>query len=188
MRSFPFFTDISGWNCLVVGGGKVAQRKVEKIQPFGPQVTVCAPVINEELCLFPGIKTLKVPFSEQMLDEADMVIAATDNPELNHKISGLCRERKIPVNVVDDREFCSFVFPALITRGSLTIGVSTGGASPLAARKVKEIIERALPDHLEETLEHLESIRPAVKKKYATEKERMEALDKVWDEITEKYI
>lgn len=188
MSYFPFFVDIENKKCLIAGGGKVALRKAEKLMPFGPDITVCAPEINEELLALPDITFLSEPFRAELLDGAEMVIAATDNPEINHEISALCREKNIPVNVVDDKDYCSFIFPALVNRGSMTVGITTGGASPLASRKTRELIEEALPENLEEALEHLESIRDDVKQRYETENERMNALEAEWKRITEKSI
>jgi len=188
MKCFPFFVDIENKKCLIVGGGKVAQRKVEKLLPYGPDITLCAPDVTDELLQIKEINILQEPFREELLENADMVIAATDDPELNHRISELCRGGRIPVNVVDDRDYCSFIFPALINRGCMTIGITTGGASPLAARKIRELIEDSLPDNLEEALEFLDSIRDEVKQHYATESERMSVLETEWERITEKSI
>ena len=88
----------------------------------------------------------------------------------NHWIADLCRARRIPVNVVDDKENCSFLFPALVKRGDLTVGISTGGASPSAAIYIKEKIEGMLPESLEEILSFLGSYREVVKEKYPVEK------------------
>lgn len=188
MSYFPFFTDIEGQRCLIVGGGRVAARKAEKLLPFGVSITVCAPEICQEIRDIKGIDLYEKMFSNELLDGADIVIAATDNAELNHSISALCRERKIPVNVVDDKDYCSFIFPALINRGSMTIGITTGGASPLAARKTRELIEQVLPENLEEALQMLDDMRDEVKKRYSSEKERMGALEEEWKKITEKSI
>ena len=188
MSYFPFFEDIEGRHCLIVGGGRVAARKAEKLRPFRPCLSVCAPGICDEIRNMDGVELIEREFAEEMLAGADMVIAATDNSKLNHKISALCKEKKIPVNVVDDKDYCSFIFPALINRGSMTIGITTGGASPLAARKTREIIEQALPENIEEALEMLESIRGDIKRRYESEKERMEALEEEWEKITGKSI
>ena len=163
MRCFPFFTDIEGKKALIVGGGTVAQRKIEKLLPFRPEITVCAPEINSEIEGLEGITVLKRGFSPDMLDDAAFVIAATDDREVNREISGLCREKNIPVNVVDDRELCSFIFPALVKRGKMTVGISTEGASPLAARKTREAIEKLIPEDYAELIEHMENIRHSVK-------------------------
>ena len=163
MRFFPFFTNIEGRKALIVGGGSVALRKIEKLLPFKPEITVCAPEINEKIESIEGIKIKKRRFSADMTDGAAFVIAATDDRETNREISRICHEKNIPVNVVDDPELCNFLFPALVNRGKMTVGISTAGASPLVAKKTREAIEKLLPEDLAELLEHMEKLRPAVK-------------------------
>ena len=116
----------------------MALRKVEKLLPYGPRLTVVSPALLPELEAIPGLTLLRRAFSPQDLDEVFFVVAATDDQNLNREISALCRERRIPVNVVDDREACSFLFPALVRHGDLSVGISTGGASPTAAIWLKE--------------------------------------------------
>ena len=95
------------------------------------------------------------------MDGADLVIASTDDPALNARISADCRLRHIPVNCVDDRENCDFFFPALIVRGEVSIGISTGGASPLLAALLRDRLARALPENLEEIVARAEELRAA---------------------------
>ena len=172
MAYFPFFTDIEGQNCLIVGGGKVALRKAEKLLPYGPVIHVVSPDFAEE---FSAMKTLRLergPFCPEMLEGMSFVIAAANSTELNHRVSALCRERNIPVNVVDDRDACSFLFPALVKRGALSVGISTGGASPSAAIYLKEQINALLPDRLDEILAFLDSARTDVKNTFSREEDR----------------
>ena len=87
------------------------------------------------------------------------MVAATDDKALNARVASDCRERGIPVNSVDDRENCDFYFPALIGRGSVTVGISTGGASPALAAALREYIEALLPDDLGGIAEKAEKLR-----------------------------
>ena len=164
MAYFPFFVDLEGQRGLIVGGGTVALRKAEKLLPYGPALTVVAPEPVSELAALP-VELTRREFQPEDLDRADFVIAATDNEEENHRISALCQGRKIPVNVVDDKEACSFLFPALVRRGNLSVGVSTGGSSPTAAIWLKEQIEGLLPEQTEEILTWLEAQRPLLKER-----------------------
>lgn len=172
MAYFPMFVELSGRKVLIAGGGKVALRKAEKLLPYGPEITVVAPTVCEELSLMPDIRVVKGSFSDELLKNADVVIAATDDRELNKHISELCREVKTPVNTVDDSELCSFLFPCLVKKGSLSIGISTGGASPTAAISFKERIAADIPDNIDEILDYLGSIRSAVKSRFPEEKTR----------------
>ena len=109
----------------MAGGGTVALRKIEKLVPYGPRLTVAAAEVREEILQTEGVTVLREPFQEYMLEGKYFVIAATDDREMNHRISRLCRERGLLVNVVDDRQACSFIFPSLVKRGKLSVGIST---------------------------------------------------------------
>ena len=171
MAYFPVFVDLEGQRGLIVGGGTVALRKAEKLLPYGPALTVVAPEPVSELAALP-VELTRREFQPEDLDRADFVIAATDNEEENHRISALCQGRKIPVNVVDDKEACSFLFPALVRRGNLSVGVSTGGSSPTAAIWLKEQIEGLLPEQTEEILTWLEAQRPLLKERLPDQRAR----------------
>ena len=161
MSYFPFFMEMEGRPGLIVGGGTVACRKVEKLLPYGPRLTVVAPEIAPEIAAVKGLTLLRRPFRPEDLEGMAFVISAA--PPVNRQVAELCRERHLPVNVVDDRELCSFLFPALVKRGSLSVGISTGGASPTAAIYLKEQIAALLPENFEELLAFLDSLRPMLK-------------------------
>lgn len=163
MAYFPFFMDLSGKRGLVVGGGAVALRKIRKLLPYGPFLTVAAARISPEITSIPGLELLREDFSPALLHGRFFVIAATDNRALNREIAALCTARGIPVNAVDDREACSFLFPALVKRGTLSVGISTGGASPSGAAWVKDRIEEILPDEFGQLLAFLDARRQDVK-------------------------
>ncbi|MCI9300209.1 MAG: uroporphyrinogen-III C-methyltransferase [Oscillibacter sp.] len=100
-----------------------------------------------------------------MLEGKRFVIAATDDPEANREIAALCRERGVLVNAVDDKEQCTFLFPALLKRGGLTLGVSTAGASPSAAAWVRRRAAEAVPENFGELLDGLAALRPTVRQR-----------------------
>lgn len=175
MAYFPFFVDIEGQNILIVGGGTVALRKAEKLLPYGGVITVAAPEVCAELRTLPGVCIVEKPFDDSMLEGADIVIAATNDRALNRHISDACRARKIPVNSVDCKSECSIIFPSLVKRGGLTVGISTSGASPSAAIWLKEQINALLPDNMEELIEYLDRLRPYVKERICKEELRAKA-------------
>ena len=168
MPFFPLFVSLEGVPCLVVGGGPVALRKARQLLRFGGRVTAVAP----DFC--PGWQTLspatlyRRPFAESDLSGCRLAVAASDDPALNAHIAALCRQAHIPVNSATDKAHCTFLFPALIHREPLTIGISTGGASPAAARCLRERIEALLPpaapdsDPLAEILEWMSALRPVL--------------------------
>jgi siroheme synthase-like protein len=167
MGYFPFFVDIAGKEGLIVGGGVVALRKIQKLLPFSPLLTVAAPEMLPEIAGIKSLTLLHAPFSEEMLAGKFFVIAATDDVALNHRISALCRQRGILVNVVDDKAACGFLFPALVQDGPLTVGISTGGASPSAAIYLKDQFSAALPANFGEILEFLEEQRSCIPRNHS---------------------
>ena len=160
MAYFPFFVELSGRSGLIVGGGTVALRKAGKLLPYGPKLTVVAPEILPQLAALPGLQLLARPFQPQDLEGQSFVIAAADDPAVNRLLASLARKRGIPVNTADSKEESTFLFPALVRRGELSVGISTSGASPTAAVWLKDQVETLLPQHLEEILLWLEQLRP----------------------------
>ena len=175
MGWFPFFIQLEGARGLLVGGGRVALRKAEKLLPFGAQLTVVAPCICPPLAALPGLTLCRRAFADSDLSPApDFVIAATGDRALDRRIAALCRARRILVNVVDDPAACGFYFPALVQRGRLCIGISTGGASPTAAAWLRQKIEALLPPGFDGILDRLAARREAVKAEGGSEAKRAE--------------
>lgn len=173
MAYFPFFVDLTGKRGLIVGGGPVALRKAEKLLPYGPKLTVIAPRICSDLASIPGLELHSRPFApSDLTDDCFFVIAATDDAEQNRSIAQLCLQARIPVNAVDDKDACTFLFPALVQSGPLSIGISTGGASPAAAIWMKEQIRALLPGSFDRILMWLEDQRPVIKQAVAEESTR----------------
>ena len=148
MGYFPFYMDIEGKLCVIAGGGKVAYRKVCDLLPFGATIKVVSPEWNaglsalaEEPSFGSRLKLYRRLFSvEDDLADADFVIAASSDEVLNAKISDYCRQKKIPVNVVDVKDECSFIFPSMLKEGPVNIAISSGGASPVLTQIIKERI------------------------------------------------
>lgn len=189
MGYFPFFVELEGKRGVIVGGGTVAARKVEKLLAFGPELTVIAPDIEAcvkaqgELLQKDAAGSLRFEerdFRMADLKGADFVIAATDDTVLNGEIAAHCRESRIPVNVADDREKCTFFFPALIKDGALTVGISTDGKSPFAASWVRREIAGMLPESIGKTIDLLGQIRPAVMALEGEESARKELFEKLF--------
>ena len=181
MGWFPFFIQLEGARGLLVGGGRVALRKAEKLLPFGAQLTVVAPCICPPLAVLPGLTLCRRAFADSDLSPApDFVIAATGDRALDRRIAALCRTRRILVNVVDDPAACGFYFPALVQRGRLCIGISTGGASPTAAAWLRQKIEALLPPGFDGILDRLAARREAVKAEGGSEAKRAERLQQAF--------
>ena len=164
MGYFPFFVELEGKEGLIVGGGRIAAHKIEKIKPFGAKLTVVAPYLSEDIKEDPEINCKERPFLDADVDGKCFVIAATDDEKLNAHISALCQEKNILVNVVDDQEKCGFIFPSLVKEGKFCAGISTEGASPMTAAYFRSRLAAALPEKTEEILDGLLAFREPVKR------------------------
>ena len=163
MAYFPLFVDLDGRTGLIVGGGAVALRKAQKLLPYGPRLMVVAPGIKPGFRELQGVELLQRPFADADLDGCAFAVAATDDRALNHRVAKLCGQNSIPVNVADSREDSTFLFPALLRRGELSVGVSASGAAPAAAACIRDRFAQVLPDRLEEILAFLDQIREPVR-------------------------
>ena len=159
MAYFPLFVDLSGRRGLIVGGGAVALRKAQKLLPYGSRLTVVAPEFRPEFRGLEQTDLCRRPFEQTDLEGCDFAVVATDDRALNHCVAELCKERRIPVNVADSKEDSTFLFPALLRRGELSVGVSASGAAPATAAWARDRFAQVLPERLEEILEFLKDIR-----------------------------
>lgn len=145
---FPVFVDLSGKSILVVGAGRIALRRIRTLLKFGPgKMTVTAPRAESEveiLALRGEILWNRRNYEPEDLEGQDMVLAATDDGELNAVISAACRERGIFVNVSSNRELCDFHFPGIVVSEEITVGINASGINHKKARQVRLDIEEAL--------------------------------------------
>jgi len=166
MAYFPFFVDIGGKNGLIAGGGRIALHKLQKLLPYGAKLKIVAPEVSEAMeqtALENDICVIKRAFEPSDLNEMFFVIAASDDAKVNAEIGRLCRERGILVNVVDDKEACSFLFPSLVKEGNLSIGISTEGTSPEVAAELRSRVVSMIPADMDAILAYLGSLRPLAK-------------------------
>ena len=142
---FPLFVDISEKKILVVGAGKIAARRIAALQMFTEQIFVVAP----DVC--PAIDKLEKEekvilsrreFRESDLEEKEIVLAATDNPEVNFHIWKACKKRGILVNVSDRKELCDFYFPSIVKKEEMVIGINSSGTSPGKVKEIRKKIEK----------------------------------------------
>jgi len=146
---YPAFLDITAKRCLVVGGGKVAERKVAMLLQFNAHVTVVGPVITRTLLKLDHeskIEYFQRTYRAKDLDNTALVFACTDNSAINDKIKTEAARKKIPVNVVDNPDLCDFIVPSIIRKGDLTIAISTSGELPLLSKKLRQKIEELVTD------------------------------------------
>ncbi len=150
---FPVFVDLSGRRALVVGGGRIAARRVNTLSQFCPNVTVVAPSIHPDIAALAArgrVKTVARTYREEDLDGAELVLACTDDGALNAAVAEACRERRIPVNDASDRSRCDFLFPGIARRGPVVAGVTAGGRNHALARRATEAVRRCLERELDD--------------------------------------
>lgn len=151
MDYLPLFLQLRSQPVVVVGGGRIAIRKVELLRKSGAQITVVAPELREELDQLARRAELRYvaePFAPPHIDAATLVVAATNDEAVNAAVSEAARTRKIWVNVVDNPALSTFIFPAIVDRSPIIVATSSGGESPVLARRVREQIEALLPEKL----------------------------------------
>ena len=169
---------------MVVGGGSVAERKVETLLEFGAEVIVIAPDLTPLLSALASsnsIRHLASSYQSDLSDQSDpsdrpfLVFAATDDREVNKRVSADCQSRGILVNVVDDPELCTFFVPAIVQREDLIISISTSGKSPAMARWLRIRLEEALGPEYGQLAGILGDLRSEVKAKYRDPGDRNQA-------------
>jgi len=151
MDYLPVFLRLDGHPVVVVGGGTVALRKAAWLRRAGARVTVVAPGVHAELAQQAArgeLRQIAEEFTPEHLAGAVAVVAATADRATNASVAASARERGVPVNVVDDAELSTFIFPAIVDRSPIVVAVSSGGHAPVLARRVREQIEALLPGRL----------------------------------------
>jgi len=164
MNYLPIFADVRNKLCLVVGGGEVAKRKAGVLLEAGAKVRVVAPQIDSALAAQKNVEAIVARFDAKHLDGVTLVIAATDDREVNKQVSKLAQARNIPVNVVDDPELCSFIMPAILDRSPLMVAFSSGGASPVLTRMMRGKLETMIPQNISRLAAFAERFRELVKR------------------------
>ncbi|HEY2634459.1 MAG TPA: siroheme synthase CysG [Steroidobacteraceae bacterium] len=184
MNYFPVFFDLVGQKVLVVGGGDVALRKIALLERSGASITVVAPEVVPELMARAAAGTLKLAmreFEPEDLDGARLVIVATSRRAVNRWIANLSDSRHIPVNVVDDAHASRFIVPAIIDRDPVLVAISTGGASPVLARRLRERLEALIPAKIGELAAWLKALRKTAREKLRDTDERRRFFEAVVD-------
>lgn len=175
MNYFPIFANLAGRPVLVVGGGAVAARKISLLLKAGAEVRVAAKHLNAELSALAAenkILWLAEEFRAEHIRTVFLIIAASSDQALNRRVFHLAESCQKPVNVVDDRDHCSFIFPSVIDRNPVQIAVSSSGSAPVLARLLRERLEALLPPSLGDIAEISGRWRDAVKGKLKSVTER----------------
>ena len=162
---YPLFLDLNGRNVLVVGGGTVAERKVDSLLAVGAAVTLVAPVVNSalaELARSNSIQLRQRKFADSDLEGAVLVISATDDATAQQQVAAAARARNIPINTVDQPQLCDFIVPAVVRKGDVVVAISTSGRSPALAAALRAKVETVVTDEAARAAQVLGEIRSEV--------------------------
>ena len=175
---YPINLKLDELDVVIIGGGEVAYRKCKNFLEFNKNVNIVSKqILNKFYDLKGNIKIIKDDYKEIYIKDASVIIAATNNRELNMEIGLYCRAKNKLVNVVDNIEISNFTVSSYIKRGDLLISVSTGGKSPSLSSKIKKEIEERYTEDYEEYLNVLGDIRKKVIKKYEDKSKRKDVLN-----------
>ncbi len=182
MDFFPVFLQLEKRDCLVVGGGKVAARKVALLVRAGARVQVVAPDLCDELVAL--LEQKKITHSTRKFEDGDiggkvLVIAGTNQQDVNRRVSELAHAANLPVNVVDQPQLCSFIMPSVIDRSPVQVAVSSGGASPVLARLLRARLESYVPAAYGRLATLVEGFRDRVKQRFSSSDQRR----RFWENI-----
>jgi len=184
MEAFPLFLSLKDRHALVVGGGERVARKVEPLLSAGARVRLVAETVTGELAQL--IAEARIAWAGRTFDEGDLadvalVIGASDDEALQARVSASAQRLCVPVNVVDRPALSSFIMPAIVDRGPITVAISTGGTAPALARKLRAEIERALPSAIGRLARFAEIFRAQVRRTLAEPSLRRRFWDEVFD-------
>lgn len=161
----PLLVDLRDRPCLVVGGGRVALRKVRTLLAAQAKVLVASPSLNKELeglARAGKIKWLKDTYQSEQLDGIFLALGCSNSRGTNSRLADDCRSRGLLVNISDNPELCNFFFPAVVSRGPLSVAISTEGKSPALARRLRAGLEKSFTDDHAEFIHFLGSLRPFI--------------------------
>jgi precorrin-2 dehydrogenase / sirohydrochlorin ferrochelatase len=186
-RLFPVFLKLEELHVLLVGGGNVGLEKLSAMLNNSPEtkVTIVADIFRDELKEYAQnyskVELIERKFEFNDLIDKDLVILATDNPDLHASIKRITAERHILCNVADTPDLCDFYLGSIVQKGDLKIGISTNGKSPTMAKRMREFLDDIIPEDIQQLLENLREIRKSIKGDFQ-EKIR------VMNEVTEGFL
>lgn len=171
MSYYPVFLELESRPCLVIGGGREAQRKVEGLVAAGGSVTVIAPELTSDLQrkLAAGeIACEQREYREGDLDGFELCVVATDDGRVNAQVAAEGKRRRVWVNAADDPANCDYILPSIVRRGSITLAASTGGGSPALARRLREELEAYLTEEMPALADLLAEVRADLRSRSIT--------------------
>jgi len=190
MAKYPIFLELTGRRAVVVGGGAVAVRKARSLLAAKARLVVVAEKVNDVLtglCADSGAELIRSKYSKDYLAGAVLVIAATNDPQLNKRIYKDCQELEILCNVVDQPELCDFYVPAVVKRGDLQIAIGTEGDCPAYAGHIRKKLEQIFTEKHGEFLAELELFRERIIQEVPDPADRTTLLGELVDDESFEY-
>ncbi|NER09391.1 precorrin-2 dehydrogenase / sirohydrochlorin ferrochelatase [Muriicola jejuensis] len=161
---YPIFLKTSQLHILIVGGGYVAEEKLHFLLKSSPdaRVTMVAPFFRPETSRIADrhqVRRIKEPYHPEHLDGQHLVIATTDDPQVNLQVYNDCRQRHLLVNVADNPPLCDFYMGGIVTKGHVKVAISTNGKSPTTAKRLRQFFEAILPEDISLLVQNLHAYR-----------------------------
>ncbi|MFT5421079.1 MAG: uroporphyrin-III C-methyltransferase/precorrin-2 dehydrogenase/sirohydrochlorin ferrochelatase [Candidatus Endobugula sp.] len=182
MNYMPFFFDLKGRECLIVGGGSIATRKARLLSKAGAKLIVVAPYITDEMQKMVAANSGECHlrgYESKDLERGVVIICATDNSEINQRVSIEAQAKRLPVNVVDSPTLCSIITPAIVDRSPLMIAITSGGDAPVLARQMRAKLEVLFPSAYGALATLAAKYRHRVKEKVTSEAKRL----RFWEQV-----
>ena len=185
---YPIFLKTKHLSILIVGGGFVAEEKLTFLLKSSPdaQVTMVAPMFREgtlQLANSGNVKLIEDTYKDSYLEENHIVIATTDNPEVNIKIYEDCRAQNKLVNVADNPPYSDFYMGGIVTKGNVKVAISTNGKSPTTAKRLRQFFEDVIPENIDDLVKNLNVYRKTIKGDF---EQKVEKLNEFTKSLVEK--
>ncbi len=180
---YPIFLKVSELNVLIVGGGKVGLEKLTFLLKSSPKarVTIIAESFISEIIDLShkyNINIFSNPYESSFLKDKHLVIATTNDLEVNLQVHADCKERNILVNVADNPDYCDFYMGGIVTKGNLKLAISTNGKSPTLAKRLRQFFEEVLPDNINDLSDNLNAYRQTIKGNFEKKVTKLNELTK----------
>jgi precorrin-2 dehydrogenase / sirohydrochlorin ferrochelatase len=184
MMLYPIFLNLTAKRVVVIGGGTVAERKVQSLLEGGAKITVISPQLTAGLLELAEAGRLHLQHRKYRTGDcqgATLVLSATDDAQVSRAVWQEATEAGIMINTADQPAFCDFMMPAILRRGDLTVAISTAGSSPVLAGRLRDEISKVLGAEYEQLIELLASLRPEIRSRVAHEEDRKGLYHRILD-------
>ena len=183
---YPIFLKTRSLHILIVGGGNVAEEKLSFLTKSSPdaKITMVSPMFREDtlkLAANYDVKLIRSTYNTEFLSGKHLVIATTDNPDINLQVYDDCRSKDKLVNVADNPPYCDFYMGGIVTKGNVKIAISTNGKSPTTAKRLRQFFEDVIPEDISRMVQNLNAYRKTIKGNFE------EKVDKM-NEVTETLV